>query len=108
MPPSLRPNAWRRIERDIMRRAEHRCECGSFVDCDSNDHHGRCPNVEGNRYIHNKRLIKLRVIQVRPGSDWRAPNLIALCLPCLVRVEQRQAQREQRTNPIAAQQESMF
>jgi hypothetical protein len=80
-----RPNKWTRIERDIKLRADFRCECGTIYDCDSGAHHNRCPNTEGNRYPHNKRLIKLRVVQVRRGADWRPNNLVALCLPCYSR-----------------------
>lgn len=108
MPPSLRPNNWPRIERRIKLRAEHRCECGTFVDCDSNDHHGRCPSIEGNRHHVNKRQVRLRVIQVRPGSDWRTSNLIAVCLPCMKRIEQRQAERCKVIAFPMPQQESMF
>jgi hypothetical protein len=30
-------------------------------------------------------MIKLRVVQVKHGNDWRPNNLVALCLPCYVR-----------------------
>jgi hypothetical protein len=105
MGKSARPNGWPRIERNIKLRAEFRCECGTFADCDSNAHHGRCQNNEGNRYPHNKRMIKLRVVQVRPGSDWRGPNLIAVCLPCMTLLEKRQTNR---TKHVVSQQESLF
>lgn len=80
-----RPNNWPRIERNIKLRADFRCECGSHYDCNSAAHQGRCPNVEGSRYTHNKRRIALRVVQVRCGNDWRPNNLVALCLPCYLR-----------------------
>lgn len=76
------PNDWKRIERNILLRADFRCECGSFYDCDGTHHRGRCPNIAGKRYVHNKRRIALRVVQIKRGSDWRANNLVALCLPC--------------------------
>lgn len=82
MPRARFPNNWDRIERNIKLRADFRCECGTFYDCGSGAHHNRCPNIEGNRYAHNKRLIKLRVVQVRRGNDWRPSNLVGLCLPC--------------------------
>lgn len=83
------PTNWKQIQRAIKLRADHRCECGSFWDCDSNAHHHRCPNREGNRYPHNKRLIGLRIVQLRGPDDFRPESLIALCLPCYTIYEQR-------------------
>jgi hypothetical protein len=82
MPRAQHPNDWPRRERNIKLRADFRCECGTVWDCDSNAHHRRCPNIEGQRYPHNKRMIKLRVVQIRRGPDWQPHNLIGLCLPC--------------------------
>lgn len=94
MPVSTKPNGWPRIERNIKLRAEFRCECGAFWDCGGVHHHGRCINIEGNRYQSNKRRIALRVVQVGRQDDWRYPNLIALCLPCYVRWQQQQAEKD--------------
>jgi hypothetical protein len=102
---SHRPNNWPRIERDIKLRADFRCECGTFYDCDSNSHHGRCPNCEGQRYAHNKRLIKLRVVQVKRGSDWRPTNLVALCLVCYTRWLAEQAHL---TEHVAPKEDSLW
>lgn len=85
MSKAQHPNNWPRVERNIKLRADFRCECGSHYDCDGTHHHGRCPNREGGRYVHNKRLCKLRVVQVRAGKDWQPNNLVALCLPCFTR-----------------------
>jgi hypothetical protein len=86
MPPARFPNGWPRIERNIKLRADFRCECGTIYDCGSGAHHNRCPNTEGQRYpAAGKRLIKLRVVQIRPGKDWRPNNLVGLCLPCYTR-----------------------
>lgn len=93
MARSTKPNNWPRIERDIKLRADFRCECGTSWDCGSNAHHRRCPNQEGNRYPHNKRLIKLRVVQIGAANDWRPNHLVALCLPCYVRWQQEQAEK---------------
>jgi hypothetical protein len=91
------PNNWPRIERNIKLRADFRCECGTGYDCGSNTHLSRCPSIDGQRYAHNKRLIKLRVVQIRRGEDWRPHNLVALCLPCYVlwaKEEEAEIQRE--------------
>lgn len=87
MSKAQHPNNWPRIERSIKLRADFRCECGTGYDCGGSAHYRRCPSVEGQRYPRNKRRIALRVVQLRPGDDWRPVNLIALCLPCYLRWE---------------------
>lgn len=100
------PANWPRIERNIKLRADFRCECGSFYDCNGVHHHGRCVNVEGNRYVHNKRRIALRVVQIGPRDDWQPHNLVALCLPCYTRWQQRQAEKDADTTGL--EQDGLF
>lgn len=111
MASGTRPNNWIQIQRAIKNRAEYRCECGTFWECQSNNHFRRCPNIEGNRYPHNKRQIKLRVVQIGALNDWRPDVLIALCLPCHGRwVEIRTEQERQRmhTRELEAQMDPLF
>lgn len=103
MSRARRPNNWVRIERAIKLRADFRCECGMGWDCNSSKHHGRCPNIEGQRYIHNKRRIALRVAQVGPPNDWQPQHLVALCLPCYLRWED-----QRKPKLIDTEQESLF
>jgi hypothetical protein len=106
MPRARNPNNWARIERDIKLRADFRCECGTTYDCGSNKHHRRCPNIEGQRYPHNKRLIKLRIAQIGRPDDWRPNYLVALCLPCYLIWQQERARQDADT--VGIQEDSLW
>lgn len=77
-------------------------------DCGSNAHTRRCTNIEGQRYVVNKRRIALRVVQIGAAHDWRPQYLMALCLPCYVAWQKWRAEKEQATNPLAAQGDSLW
>jgi hypothetical protein len=111
MAPTIRPRNWGRIVTIIKTRADYQCECGTMWDCGSNWHPGRCLNVEGKRYQHNSREIKLRVVQIGADDNWTPNYLIALCLPCLRVYEEKRMAREQeqqRIKAIEAQMNPLF
>ena len=116
MARAAKPSDWKRIERAIKLRAEFRCECGTFWDCEGGNHFRRCGHTEGQRYPHNKRLIKLRVTQIGAADDWRPNALVALCLPCyrlvpaVIRAqdERDRSTAARHTKDLEAQMDSMF
>ena len=113
MKEAARPRDWGHIVTVIKNRADYQCECGTgMFECGEGWHYRRCPHTEGYRYQMGVRtVVKLRVVQVKPGDDWMPNNLVAVCKRCLQAYDQKQAansQERERIQALEAEMDCLF